>query len=161
MLNIDAAIAGAEDLSMVPPLVNKAYGVVLDLGPSNGAQLGRFNSNNVAAIYGVEPNQAFLLSLHDSVQRHELGEKYTVVPCRVEDTMTMREYGIVEGSIDTIVSVHVLCSVKDPSKVEACLDRYLKPGGQLIFYEHIRHHTLMPRLLQGGATEALLCWKRI
>ena len=157
MLNIDAAIAGAEDRSMVPPLVNKAYGVVLDLGPGNGAQLGRLNSNNVATIYGVEPNQAFLISLHESIQRHGLEGKYTVVPCRVEDTMTMRDYGIVEGSIDTIVSVHVLCSVEDPSRVEGCLNRYLKPGGQLIFYEHIRHHTWMPRLLQGGATKAVSC----
>jgi len=47
--------------------------------------------------------------------------------------------GIVEGSIDTILSVQVLCSV-DANEVEAVvrgLYGLLKRGGKLVVYEHV------------------------
>jgi ubiquinone/menaquinone biosynthesis C-methylase UbiE len=49
-----------------------------------------------------------------------------------------------DGSIDTVVSTLVLCTVDDPARTLAEIARVLRPGGQLLFIEHVRSHS--PRL---------------
>ncbi|MEX2105912.1 MAG: class I SAM-dependent methyltransferase [Solirubrobacterales bacterium] len=42
------------------------------------------------------------------------------------------------GSFDTAVATLVLCTVPDPVAAVAEMERVLKPGGQLLFIEHVR-----------------------
>src|SRR5919197_125579 len=43
-----------------------------------------------------------------------------------------------DNSFDTVVSTLVLCSVRDQDQALAEIRRVLKPGGELIFMEHVR-----------------------
>jgi ubiquinone/menaquinone biosynthesis C-methylase UbiE len=51
---------------------------------------------------------------------------------------------IPDGSLDTVVSTLVLCTVDDPARSLAEIARVLRPDGQLLFLEHVRSHS--PRL---------------
>ena len=63
-----------------------------------------------------------------------------------------------DASADVVVSSLVLCSVADQSLALAEVVRVLRPGGLLLFYEHVRsaHRVL-------GAAEDLLTplWSRV
>ena len=43
-----------------------------------------------------------------------------------------------DGSVDTIVSTFVLCTVDAPDLALREIARVLRPGGQLLFIEHVR-----------------------
>jgi ubiquinone/menaquinone biosynthesis C-methylase UbiE len=49
-----------------------------------------------------------------------------------------------DGSLDTVVSTLVLCTVDDPARTLVEIARVLRPDGQFLFIEHVRSHS--PRL---------------
>lgn len=104
--------AAYEATTAVPSLVASAHGVVLELGPGAGTQLGRFTPERVEHVYGVEPNTAFSPGFADRLRAARLGQdgKYTLIPCGVEDGESLARFGVVEGSVDCVVSMQVLVS---------------------------------------------------
>lgn len=54
------------------------------------------------------------------------------------DEKALKLAGIGEGSMDTIASIHVLCGIPGPAEAVELYRRLLKPGGLLVFYEHVR-----------------------
>lgn len=87
-----------------------AYGTVLDLGPGTGNQLDRFDASKINHVYGVEPNTAFTEPFMKRLQESKLGQdgKYTLIPCGIEDGRVLDSFGVVEGSVDCIVSMQVM-----------------------------------------------------
>ncbi len=73
---------------------------------------------------------------------------YTIVPCGVEDLEKLREYGIAPETIDTVISVQVLCSVPKPAALVKDLYRLLKPGGQMFVFEHVKSEDYLSLLVQ-------------
>lgn len=137
------------DVSTLPLLVAHAEGVVMELGPGSGEQLHRYDVSKVTRIYGIEPNTRLFPALRENIKKAGLEEVYIIVPCGVENKDMLREHGIEENSIDSILTIHVLCSVPNPLETISALYGYLKPGGQLIYFEHVKHTRFMARLMQG------------
>lgn len=138
-----------EDSTAVPKLVAAAEGTVLELGPGPGNQLPRLDQTQIHHVYGVEPNHAFIPLLRDKAAECGLEGKYTIIPCGVEDVDSLKKSGLEPGSVDTILSMQVLCSVSRPEQVAKELYRLLRPGGKLIFWEHHCNHDWVTRIVQS------------
>lgn len=132
----------------VPKLIAKAYGTILELGPGSGNQLPRYDVSKIDRIYGVEPNLDLHDALRNNIKKHGLSDVYTIVPCGVEDLEKLREYGVVLGSVDTVISIQVLCSVPKPAATMRDLYQMLKPGGQMVVYEHVKSEDYLSQLVQ-------------
>ena len=142
-------IKKAEEESDLPSLDAKAYGTVIELGPGSGNQLSRYNKSAITKIYGIEPNVDLHPALRQTIKENGLSDVYTIVPCGVEDVDRLREYGVMEGSVDTVISVQVLCSVPRPEDIVKAMYRLLKPGGQMIVFEHVKSEDRMSQLVQS------------
>jgi SAM-dependent methyltransferase len=123
--------------------------VVLELGPGSGNQLPRFDTSKVSKIYGIEPNVDLHEALQATVKKTKLDDIYTLIPHGAEDVKSFERYGITPNSVDTILSIQVLCSVSDPADVVRHLYQYLKPGGKMIVYEHVQSKDFDTRTLQS------------
>jgi SAM-dependent methyltransferase len=133
----------------IPRLVGSAHGVVLELGPCTGNQVPRLDKGKVSHVYGIEPNASFKEVLADRVRDNGLEDRYTTVWERFEDAAPELEgLGVRRGQVDCVVSIQVMCSVDDPEKVvQECWD-WLKPGGELIFLEHVGSKDPLTKVVQ-------------
>jgi ubiquinone/menaquinone biosynthesis C-methylase UbiE len=109
-------------------LLAGARGAVLEIGGGTGANLAHYR--NVDRVTIAEP---------DRFMRNRIGPKLEEARVPVEVSAAGAEaLPYPDGSFDTVVSTLVLCTVPDQ---EAALDevrRVLRPGGRLLFIEHVR-----------------------
>jgi 2-polyprenyl-3-methyl-5-hydroxy-6-metoxy-1,4-benzoquinol methylase len=133
----------------VPALVAESSGVVLEIGPGIGSQLPRYSISKITKVYGVEPNIDLHKSLMENVKASGLTDVYEIAPCGIEDVVELEKQGIALGSIDTVLSIQVLCSVPDPDEMLRRLYALMKPGGQLIVYEHVKSKDVVSVMVQS------------
>lgn len=107
-------------------------------------------------MYGIEPNTDLHAALRENIKKEGLSDIYTIIPCGVEDFERIRSYGLEEGSIDTVVSVQVLCSVPRPEEMAKAMYRHLKPGGQILVHEHVRSDDAISKIMQGMVNRCLV-----
>lgn len=131
-----------------------ASGVVLELGPGLGNQLGRFDKAKVTRIIGVENNANFAPDIQQQIRKQGLEGIYELITCGVEDGDTLEKHGIEPGSVDTVISIQVMCSVPNPDAVAKELYRALKPGGKFIFWEHHRNSDWLTAAVQCKSSTA-------
>jgi ubiquinone/menaquinone biosynthesis C-methylase UbiE len=109
-------------------LLAGARGAVLEIGGGTGANLAHYRDVDRVTI--AEP---------DPFMRNKIGPKLVDARVPVEVASAGAEaLPFPDGSFDTVVSTLVLCTVPDQ---EAALDevrRVLRPGGRLLFIEHVR-----------------------
>jgi ubiquinone/menaquinone biosynthesis C-methylase UbiE len=109
-------------------LLAGARGAVLEIGGGTGANLAHYR--DVDRVVVAEP---------DPFMRDRIGPKLEDARVPVEVSAAGAEaLPFPDGSFDTVVSTLVLCTVPDQ---EAALDevrRVLRPGGWLLFIEHVR-----------------------
>lgn len=109
-----------------------------------------FDKSKIDKIYGIEPCLDLHTELNRNIRAAGLSDIYTVVGCGVEDKDKLLEYGISPESVDTIVTIKVLCSVPSPEKTMTSLYQLLVPGGQWLVFEHTQNrHSWLTRLFQG------------
>ena len=142
-------ISANEETTAVPSLVGSVSGVVLELGPASGSQIPRYDAAKLMKVYGVEPCKSLHEGLRATAKKHDLGDIYEIVPYGIEDEAELARVGITEGTIDTVLSIQVLCSVKDPKETAKLLYRLLRPGGSVVLYEHIRSDGMIDRQIQS------------
>ena len=78
-----------------------------------------------------------------------MSDVYTIVRCGVEDVETLARYGVEEGSVDTVLSVQVLCSVPKPRESIRGLYGLLREGGVMVVYEHVGSCDGVSRVIAG------------
>jgi ubiquinone/menaquinone biosynthesis C-methylase UbiE len=130
-------------------LVEPAYGAVVEIGAGYGATFP-FYPAAVTGVLALEPDPT-LRGLALAAART------APVPVTVHDGVA-ESLPAAEASVDVVVCSLVLCSVADQSAALAEMVRVLRPGGLLLFYEHVRsEHRVL------GAAEDLVTplWSRM
>ncbi|KAK3612716.1 hypothetical protein LTR22_028496, partial [Elasticomyces elasticus] len=73
----------------IRPLLDRAYGVVLDIGPASGIwieELGRvFKTGTISRVYGVEPNPRFHSQLEAKIKAAGLLSVYQPIVAYAEE----------------------------------------------------------------------------
>jgi SAM-dependent methyltransferase len=110
-------------------LLAGAGGRVLELGAGTGANVELY-PDSVAELVLVEPDPHMTKRLRGRVADSGLGAEIVEAPAE------HLPFG--DASFDTAVSTLVLCTVPDPAAALAELARVVKPGGGLLFIEHVR-----------------------
>lgn len=128
----DRVMAGAEKADLGrhrASLITRARGSVLEIGGGTGANLP-FYGEGVEELVITEPEAPMARRLERKLAGYS--RPVRVVSARAE------ELPFEEQSFDFVVSTLVLCTVDDQARALAEIRRVLKPGGQLVFLEHVR-----------------------
>jgi len=109
-------------------IVAWAEGRVLEIGVGPGVNFAHYDPAKVSKIYALEPNR-------EMVRLAERQRRGTRLDIEFLDLPGER-IPLADDSVDTVVSTFTLCTI--PGVVEALrgVERVLKPGGKLIFFEH-------------------------
>jgi ubiquinone/menaquinone biosynthesis C-methylase UbiE len=110
-------------------LVGGASGDVLEIGGGTGANLRHYGPG-VGSLTITEPETPMLKRLEKKVR--EQGSRAKVLRAPAEDLP------FDDDSFDTVVSTLVLCGVDDQPRALREIRRVLRPGGRLVFIEHVR-----------------------
>lgn len=110
-------------------LLARARGRVLEIGGGTGVNLRHYGSG-VSELVIVEPEELMSRQLRRRLH-------HARVPTRVVSA-TAEQIPLQEASFDCAVATLVLCTVAHPAQALAELRRVLKPGGTLLFLEHVR-----------------------
>ncbi|KAG1744948.1 uncharacterized protein EDB91DRAFT_1328250 [Suillus paluster] len=119
-----------------------AYGFVLDLGAGHGHTVNYLERSRVTKYIAVEPNvhmHARLRSTAFAAGYSEEAGTLLILTCGAEDISTiLLSLPSPHPPIDTLISVLTICSIPSPqSTIAALITEVLKPGGQMLFYEHV------------------------
>ncbi len=126
-------------------LLSTAHGRVLEIGAGTGLNLSHY-PDGLDELVLAEPVQPMADRLE--ARQSELGHPARVVVAPAE------VLPFDDGSFDTVVSTMVLCTVTDPDRAMAEVHRVLRPGGRLLFCEHVRSDSPRAARWQGRLAEA-------
>ena len=110
-------------------LLGGARGRVLEVGAGTGLNVEHY-PREVRELVLAEPDHAMRRRLEQRVVR--AGRPAVVVEAAAE------RLPFPDASFDTVVATLVLCSVDEPPRALDELRRVLRPGGSLLFLEHVR-----------------------
>jgi ubiquinone/menaquinone biosynthesis C-methylase UbiE len=110
-------------------LLADASGRVLEIGGGTGANLP-FYDGTVESLVVTEPEPAMLRRLQNKARVQAPLAKVLRAPAE--------DLPFEDDSFDTVVSTLVLCGVDDQARSLREVRRVLRPGGQLLFLEHVR-----------------------
>ncbi len=128
----DRSLKGTEEAGlrdMRRRLLAEARGRTIDLGAGTGANLGLYPAA-VSELVLIEPDPHMAKKL-----RHRLAEAGN--PAELIEAPAER-LPFEDASFDTAVFTLVLCTVPDPAAALVEVARVLRPGGRMLFIEHVR-----------------------
>jgi SAM-dependent methyltransferase len=120
---------------------------VIEIGAGTGANLRHYPP--VERLLAFEPDPAMRRRMRPRAQ----GPAF---PVEVGDAPA-EDLPVGDDTADTVVCVLVLCSVADPARALAEARRVLRPGGRLLFLEHVRGEGRRAR----WQDRAVPIWRRI
>ncbi len=108
-------------------MLARVRGRILEIGIGTGLNLPHY-PEGVERIDAVDPNPGMLRKLGKNLRKSRL--KVDAV-CAGGERLPYPD-----GSFDTVVSTHVLCSIPDRTATLSEIRRVLRPGGRFVFLEH-------------------------
>lgn len=115
--------------AMRQDLLAQASGSVLEIGAGTGANLPHYEGR-VESLVVTEPEPAMLRRLQEKAREQAPLAKVLRAPAE--------DLPFEDASFDTVVSTLVLCGVDDQALSLREIRRVLRPGGRLLFLEHVR-----------------------
>jgi SAM-dependent methyltransferase len=109
-------------------LFSELVGTVLEIGPGTGANLRYLNPQKVRWI-GIEPNPFMQSYLRQEAEKLSIPIEFQIA--------TGETLPVAAESIDAVITTLVLCSVHSQQRTLQEVLRVLKPGGRLLFVEHV------------------------
>jgi len=110
-------------------LLADATGDVLEIGGGTGRNL-QFYGLGVHTLTITEPERPMIRRLQRHIEERRPDAKLLRAPAE--------DLPFQDASFDTAVSTLVLCAVDDQPRALRELRRVLRPGGKLLFIEHVR-----------------------
>jgi ubiquinone/menaquinone biosynthesis C-methylase UbiE len=141
-----AELAGMRDNRRA--LLAQSNGRVLEIGAGTGLNLEHY-PDSLQELVLAEPEPAMRQRLNRRIDRG--GRQAVVVDAPAE------AIPFAAASFDTVVSTLVLCTVTAPDKALGEIARVLRPGGRLLFIEHVRAESPTLAYLQDRLLEP---WRR-
>lgn len=102
-------------------------GSVLEIGAGTGANVP-FYPRAVERVTLSEPDRAMRWQLERRLARSPLAARASVLPAAVDE---------LTGTFDAVVATLVLCTVPDLERAARSLFALVRPGGALVFLEHV------------------------
>jgi ubiquinone/menaquinone biosynthesis C-methylase UbiE len=126
-------------------VVPRARGRVLEIGSGTGLNFAHYPSS-IEELVALDPEPDF--GAHAA--RRARGRSFAV---RFEQAAAER-LPFADASFDSVVATFVLCCVHDPQAALAEIRRVLRPGGALLYAEHVRSPGTVEARLQDLLTPA-------
>jgi len=109
-------------------IVPLAQGDVLELGVGPGVNFAYYDSAKVRKVFALEPNPGMLRQAAQQRRRIEVDVEFIDLPGE--------RIPLDDSSVDTVVSTFTMCTITGLAEALRGVRRVLKPGGQLVFFEH-------------------------
>lgn len=109
--------------------LSRARGRVLEIGGGTGANLAHY-PGTIDELIVTEPDEAMRARAE---RRLRLEPREATLVAAAAEALPFAD-----DSFDTVVCTVVLCTVPDQPSALAEIRRVLRPGGQLLFAEHVR-----------------------
>jgi ubiquinone/menaquinone biosynthesis C-methylase UbiE len=110
-------------------LLAQASGNALEVGAGTGLNLQHY-PETVRTLTATEPDASMLRRLERAASRAARPVKVLRAPAE--------DLPFEDATFDTVVATLVLCGVDDQPRAVREIRRVLKPGGRLLFVEHVR-----------------------
>ncbi|MGN6587677.1 MAG: class I SAM-dependent methyltransferase [Solirubrobacterales bacterium] len=129
----DRGLKASEDAGlrqMRHKLLAQARGRVMEVGAGTGLNLELYPREGLDSLVLTEPDPHMVKQLRQRAAKNCPGAELMVAGAE--------NLPFADDSFDTVVVTLVLCTVRDPAAALQEIKRILKPGGQLLFLEHVR-----------------------